>query len=117
MYSVGFHAEPMKVLGGHDKNQPFPILDRDLLDPPKELLLRTFPWISKCRTVISDNLLSGRFKTEVTGENFLELCSILMIVYYQDAAVRLYEVRFIFITSTYQFFLGSQSEGTSRFQD
>lgn len=91
VYSVGFHAEPMKVLGGHDKNQPFPILDRDLLDPPKELLLRTFPWISKCRTVISDNLLSGRFKTEVTGENFLELCSILMIVYYQDAAVRLYE--------------------------
>jgi hypothetical protein len=91
-YSLGFHPEAMKILAGLDKDEPVPILDRELVYPSAELVAAVFPCLKRNKEQVEEQLAAGVFKTEQTGENFLELMEVLGGFFLQDAAIRLHEV-------------------------
>jgi hypothetical protein len=89
VYSVGFHMEPMKILAGFLKDQPYPIVNRDLIIPPKELLDMVFPWVEAEKAHIDRNIQSGFYQTEIAAFDHIKVMQYLAKVLLQDAVCKM----------------------------
>jgi hypothetical protein len=84
VYSVGCHMEPRKILAGFLKDQPYPIVNRDLIVPPKELADMVFPWVEAEKAQIDRNIQSGFYQMEIAALDHVKVMQFLAKVFLES---------------------------------
>jgi hypothetical protein len=64
-------------------------LERDILDPPRELTNQVFPLLERSLQLIEDSIQNGSRESEIAGKSLLSLFEYLRKVIIQDGALLL----------------------------